>query len=727
MQRINKSLVFVAFLLGLAVAAWTVEAQEDQEPKRYRFETEVQIIPVPVFVTEEDGTPVEGLSIDDFVVKEEGDIRPIVIFEEVSFQRLNTFRDRMSPLQPSLRRNFLLFFDLSFSSPQGILRARKAALDFVTHQVEPTDLVAVATYSNFSGIKILCSFTDDHRQAERVVETLGLFRATDTVTDRLGFVFDTLLESPEGPGESSTNLEGSGRFQEALLDHLRTLSAGMERSQQERYRNQATTYLEQIAGLNTALGSVSGRKIILFLSQGIDSRYITGTGTTEIGRDIEKFIRGESYLINTEQRFGRIELRGLLMDGLKRAAGSDVVIHTLDVSGLGGEARGEPGRTEGGGQDTLFLMATETGGTFYKNVNDFRKPLQRILKETSAFYLLGFHPRDLQRKGRFRTIDVEVKRPEVRVSARRGYYEPNPKDKLSASERAFQLVEYVSKDILSDDVFFDTLVSVYPGQGSLARVAVFLKFPGKQFVDDERSSDVMQLEIYGYAIDSDGRFVDFFNRTLSFDLKKERDRLRRTGIKYYDLLLARPGPVRLKLIVRDVQTGKIGSFIEDIEVADFTQGELALTPPVFVTAEPDWVVARGLDPDHIEPRRQGLPISYPFRIGDNEFIPAVRPTLRRDLPTHIMIRAFNLKRHPETHQPQTEIKFQWMNAEGKLETLHQVSLVQKPDQPEPNCHQLIFQVKWDEVPNGPALLQLSLTDLVAQKTALVASPYVLTP
>ena len=92
-----------------------------------------------------------------------------------------------------------------------------------------------------------------------------------------------------------------------------------------------------------------------------------------------------------------------------------------------------------------------------------------------------------------------------------------------------------------------------------------------------------------------------------------------------------------------------------------------------------------------------------------------------------MIRAFNLKRHPETHQPQTEIKFQWMNAEGKLETLHQVSLVQKPDQPEPNCHQLIFQVKWDEVPNGPALLQLSLTDLVAQKTAFVASPYVLTP
>ena len=47
-------------------------------------------------------------------------------------------------------------------------------------------------------------------------------------------------------------------------------------------------------------------------------------------------------------------------------------------------------------------------------------------------------------------------------------------------------------------------------------------------------------------------FVDFFAKNLSFDLKRDRERLQKTGFKYYDLLLAQPGRVRIKLIARDL-------------------------------------------------------------------------------------------------------------------------------------------------------------------------------
>jgi hypothetical protein len=191
--------------------------------------------------------------------------------------------------------------------------------------------------------------------------------------------------------------------------------------------------------------------------------------------------------------------------------------------------------------------------------------------------------------------------------------------------------------------------------------------------------------------------------------------------------MAHPGPVRLKIIARDVQTGKIGSFIEDLEIPDFTADDFVLTPPVFVSAEPDWIVARGVDPQNIEPRRQGLPVSYPFRFEDREFIPAVRPEVRRDRATNFMVRAYNLERDPETGQPSTEMKFEWVDPEGQFGTIHKVALYQKPEEAWPGCYELIFQLNWSEVPIGPALLRFTLTDVLAGKTTQVESPYLLTP
>ncbi len=82
-----------------------------------------------------------------------------------------------------------------------------------------------------------------------------------------------------------------------------------------------------------------------------------------------------------ETRSGRTMPRDVLMEGLRAAAGSDVVIHALDTSGLGGDT----GEGPGGGQSTLHLMANETGGHHYENLNDLRPPLEEIIKEASSF------------------------------------------------------------------------------------------------------------------------------------------------------------------------------------------------------------------------------------------------------------------------------------------------------------------------------------------------------
>ncbi|MFQ5789100.1 MAG: VWA domain-containing protein, partial [Acidobacteriota bacterium] len=534
----------IPLLVCLFGAVAASGAQTEEQPKGYRFETEVLLIPVPVFVTDSEGNPIKNLTADDFIIKEQGKVRPVVFFQPVDYERLSVDEQgRRKPMPPGMRRQFLLLFDLTFSTPRGLLRARETALNFIRHQLLPADLVAVATYSNLGGLRMLSNFTTDHRHAEFMVGTLGLVRSTDVIQDPVGFVFDNLLEVPVGPGNVPHDFEG---MEAQLFEHVRSLYDRLRQSDEDAYRSQASQYLGQFSSLNSALRSMSGRKYILLFSEGIDSRFLTGTGVTEMDTDFLKFVEGRVSSIDSDNRFGRVELRDILMEGLERAAAADVVIHALDISGLGGQAGDHPGTGEGRGQDTLYLMANETGGRLYKNLNDLREPLQKIIKESSSFYLLGFYPRDLKAKGRFRKIEVEVKRQGLRVSHRRGYYEPTAPDKLSPVERNLQVAEYVTKDLLSDDVFFDVIASAYPGQGLLARVPVFLKFPGNQFFEAKRRSDVLQIELYGYTIDGGGQFVDFFNKTLSFDLKRDGSRLKKKGFKYYDLLFAKPGPVRLK-------------------------------------------------------------------------------------------------------------------------------------------------------------------------------------
>ncbi len=62
-------------------------------------------------------------------------------------------------------------------------------------------------------------------------------------------------------------------------------------------------------------------------------------------------------------------------------------------------------------QDSLRTLATETGGFAAVNRNDFTDAFARIVRENSSYYVLGYYPTNDRRDGRFRRIEVRVKRP----------------------------------------------------------------------------------------------------------------------------------------------------------------------------------------------------------------------------------------------------------------------------------------------------------------------------
>jgi hypothetical protein len=127
---------------------------------------------------------------------------------------------------------------------------------------------------------------------------------------------------------------------------------------------------------------------------------------------------------------------------IARAARSNTNIYAVDPRGLGGlfdetvELAGLPDDTTvlGPGifmqalqwtQNNLRLLAEESGGFALLNTNDLTSGFERLVRENSQYYLLGYEPANTRRDGRFRRIEVRVNHPGMRVQARRGYFAPS--------------------------------------------------------------------------------------------------------------------------------------------------------------------------------------------------------------------------------------------------------------------------------------------------------------
>jgi VWFA-related protein len=72
-------------------------------------------------------------------------------------------------------------------------------------------------------------------------------------------------------------------------------------------------------------------------------------------------------------------------------------------------------------QDGIRFLADNTDGSAILNTNNIDGALQRIIDDLSSYYLFGYYSTNTKLDGRFRNITVRVKRPGVRIRARRGY------------------------------------------------------------------------------------------------------------------------------------------------------------------------------------------------------------------------------------------------------------------------------------------------------------------
>lgn len=174
-MRIQRAFSFFLAVLLSQPAGGAVPAKPQAKPSPPVFGAGVTVVTLPVFVTDKEGKPVGGLTAVDFEVQSEGKPVTLVGLEEIDATRPLSDLERLSPrLALAARRQFLLLFDLSFTSTTGIVRSREAVRQFVRERLSPAGLAAVATFSIIGGVKILVGLTSDRDQLEQAIDGLGL-------------------------------------------------------------------------------------------------------------------------------------------------------------------------------------------------------------------------------------------------------------------------------------------------------------------------------------------------------------------------------------------------------------------------------------------------------------------------------------------------------------------------------------------------------------------------
>lgn len=531
----------------LSICALTAALAAAQEPVTFRVTTNLVIVNVEVKTR--DGKPVEGLKAADFEVLENGKPQRISVFE---YQRLETApaveagpvvvketlpaapagAGRISASKPGElryrdRRLIVLFFDLSSMANADQIRARRAAEKYLNTSMAPNDMVAVIALS--SQLRVLQDFTSDKEILRAAIRSLRVGEGSDladaTKTD----------ESVEDTGAAFT--ADSSEFD--IFNTDRKLSA-----------------LQSAVNM---LASLPEKKALVYFSSGV--------GRT--GTENESQMRSTvNAAIRANVAFYPVDARGLVAEAPAGGASVGSMRGSALFSGQAQRQRAEQFNTQ---QETLYTLAADTGGKALLDSNDLSAGIVAAQKGFASYYVLGYYSSDPSEDGRYRKVEVRLKGPEKhKLEYRAGYFAPKSFDKYTEADRERQLEEALRLGDPVTDLRLALEVNYFRRARDRYIVPVAVKIPGSEIpVAQKKGNEEARLDFIAEVRDAKGRAVssvrDFIKiRMTGEDAGKLAGRL----LQYDTAFTLPPAEYHLKFVVRENQTGKLGTFETKFVVPD---------------------------------------------------------------------------------------------------------------------------------------------------------------
>ncbi len=588
-------------LLCVALLPGSRRAVDAQAPAPFTLRVQSQIVLTNVVVRDKKtGLPVRNLKATDFTITENGKPQTITSFDFQTVDeaaRLNeaTVSGKTPTIAEMLDRSIgatadqlrdhrliVLFFDLASMQPEDIDRAVDGAKDYINKKMAPADLVAVASLG--TTLSLDHDFTADKASLLRAV---GKFNGS---TDSQGLATGGTTGSTDGTADDASSF---------AADDTEYTNLNTDRE------------LYAIQTIAKSLERVDQRKSMLYFSGGLSRNGIENQASIRSATNAAARANMAIYTVDT---------RGLQALPPLGDASSGSVRGTGAYSGATMQAKLDSNAES---QELLGTLASDTGGKSFLDSNDFAPAFQQIQHDTEAYYILGFRSTDTRSDGAFRKLSIKLNRQDAKLEYRPGYYVPADFKHQKTEDREAALTEQLRSDSPAVDVSVYLEAFYFRRNANSYDVPMALVVPGSQIpFTRTKDQDKATLDIAAQVKNAQGIVVGNIRDTVKLAVDGTQGAARR-NIQYGTTFTLAPGHYHVKFVVRENETGNMGSFETDINVPDQRKQSIKLSS----------VVVSSQQTAAASPQRRGggpPPPADPLEHDGHEFVPNVAHVFRQD-------------------------------------------------------------------------------------------------
>jgi VWFA-related protein len=543
-------------------------AQDQAQPAQagaFTLKVQSDIVLTNVVVRDKKtGEVVKGLKPSDFTVLENNKPQRIASFDYESVDQAAVLKEQTtvagkavgSKVADMLNNNFaakpeelrdhrliVMFFDLSSMQPEDIDRAVEAAQDYINKKMQPADLVALVSMA--TGLSLDQDFTSDKAA---LLHGVGKYNGTEGT----GFA----------NGDTGTSAGTADDASSYVADDTEYNSLNTDRE------------LFAIRDIARVLGRVDQRKSLLYFSGGL----------TRNGIENQASMRAATNeAVKANMAIYSVDTRGLQAIPPVGDASTGSLRGTAAYSGAAMQSNLSANFAS---QETLGTLSSDTGGKAFFDSNDFAPAFQQIQHDTEAYYIIGFRSTNPARDGGFRHLTVKLNRPDLKdakLEYRPGYYAPADFQHSKTEDRELQLTEELRSDLPATDVQVYLQALYFRMENNEFFVPVSLIVPGSQipFVKNG-DRDKATIDIIGQVKNAQGIIVGNARETVKLALDQAQQ-VQRKNIQYSSGFTLATGKYHLKFVVRENQTGAMGSFETDLQVPDLKKAPMKLSSIVLAS------------------------------------------------------------------------------------------------------------------------------------------------
>jgi VWFA-related protein len=624
----------IAILLSTVLAAVAGDARERsslQQPAA-TFKADVNLVEVHAVVTDSRGEFVRDLTRDDFEIYESGRLQTPSVFQLVDLPSAVLAREttELSGVEPDVRmtsprfegRLYVIVLDDLHTSALRSQLVKRAARQFIERHLADGDLAAVVlTSGRTDGAQEL---TPSHRLLLAAVDKFQGQKLPSITGERLAVHLnerDMERAASSGGGESSSSSPSTSR-----ADDPRDFERGMN----------AQRSLGAIRNVAQWMSDVPGRrKSLVLFSEGIEYDIY----------DVFNNRAASSIMADARDAIAAAQRANVTIFAVDPRGLTQLGDEAITIQSLSDDPNVDYGTTRGFAnellmaQESLISLAQETGGIAVVRNNDIAGGLTRIERDTSRYYVLGYVADPTNSPGKFRKIEVKVKRPGLTVRARRGYV---PADLKSAAQRETgikpgtspALAAALTNPVPVGELPLRVWAAPFKGTGKNASVALAVEIDGAALKYEQRDDRFVEnLELSIVAADQDGKIRRSDRQTLNLQLKPETHQalVSGSGVRMLSRIELPPARYQIRIGAHESNGGAVGTVPIDLEVPDYEKLPFALSGLVLTSSSAPRLVTP--KPDPVLKNVLPLPPSTARSFAKNETVTLFTEIYDRSTPT----------------------------------------------------------------------------------------------